>query len=150
MVARLPRFISREPSPSSASTRRSGRAIARRLSADRPVSTLGDADALHIMLGNLVDNAIKYTPPGGVVDVTVMTDAGKPCWVITDSGPGIAVAERARVFDRFYRRQTAGVTGSGLGLAIVQRVAQRHRAAVELADGANGRGLKVTVRFPAS
>ena len=120
------------------------------LSADRPVSTLGDADALHTMLGNLVDNAIKYTPPGGVVDVTVMTDAGKPCWVVTDSGPGIAVAERARVFDRFYRHETAGVTGSGLGLAIVQRVAQRHRAAVELADGANGRGLKVTVRFPAS
>ena len=118
------------------------------LSADNSVLTLGDADALHTMLGNLVDNAIKYTPPGGAVDVAVMTDAGRACWVITDSGPGIPVTERERVFDRFYRHAAAGATGSGLGLAIVQRVAQRHRAAVELAAGTNGRGLRVTVRFP--
>jgi signal transduction histidine kinase len=54
------------------------------------------------------------------------------------------------VFDRFYRRDGAAAGGSGLGLAIVQRVAQRHRATVELADGAGGRGLKVTVRFPSA
>ena len=118
------------------------------LSADSPVFAMGDADALHTMLGNLVDNAIKYTPRGGVVDVAVTTADGRACWVVTDSGPGIPAAERERVFDRFYRHETAGVTGSGLGLAIVQRIAQRHRAAVELADGTNGRGLRVTVRFP--
>jgi two-component system, OmpR family, sensor kinase len=118
------------------------------LTADSPVFAMGDADALHTMLGNLVDNAIKYTPRGGVVDVAVTNAEGRACWVVTDSGPGIPAAERERVFDRFYRHATAGVTGSGLGLAIVQRIAQRHRAAVELADGTNGRGLRVTVRFP--
>ena len=119
------------------------------LSADMPVFATGDAEALRTMLGNLVDNAVKYTPPGGVVDVAVTTGDGRASWVITDTGSGIPVAERERVFDRFYRLEAAGVTGSGLGLAIVQRVAQQHRAAVELAAGTGGRGLRVTVRFPA-
>ena len=117
------------------------------LSADQPVSVLGDADALRTLLGNLVDNAIKYSAPGGDVDVTVAADAATACWVVTDTGPGIPAPERERVFDRFYRHETGGVMGSGLGLAIVQRVAQRHGATVELAAGPDGRGLRVTVRF---
>ena len=117
------------------------------LSATAPVLTQGDADALHTRLGNLVDNALKYTPRGGVVDVAVASRNGQPSWVVTDSGPGVPEAERARVCDRFYRHDAVGVTGSGLGLAIVQRVAQRHGAAVELGAGADGRGLVVTVRF---
>ena len=118
------------------------------LSAAGAVLTLGDADALQTMLGNLVDNAIKYTPRGGVIDVAVTASDGHATWVVTDSGPGIPDAERARVFDRFYRHETAGTTGSGLGLAIVQRVAQRHGATVELAAAPDGHGLKVTVHFP--
>lgn len=118
------------------------------LSADAPVMTAGDAEALRTLLGNLLDNAIRYTPRAGVVDVAVMARDGQACWMVTDTGPGIPAADRARVFDRFYRGETAGVTGSGLGLAIVQRVVQRHRAAIELADGPDGRGLKVIVRFP--
>jgi len=100
------------------------------------------------MLGNLVINAIRYTPSGGTIDVAANTQNAQACLVVNDSGPGIPAAERARVFDRFYRHETAGVTGSGLGLAIVQKVAQRHGASVELGEGPGGRGLRVTVRFP--
>ena len=70
------------------------------------------------------------------------------CIVVTDTGPGIPPADRERVFDRFYRSDTAGETGSGLGLAIVRKVAQRHRASVELSDGFDGQGLRITVQFP--
>jgi two-component system OmpR family sensor kinase len=66
---------------------------------------------------------------------------------VGDTGPGIPPADRERVFDRFYRGDTAGETGSGLGLAIVSKVAQRHGASVELGEGSGGRGLRVSVRF---
>jgi two-component system, OmpR family, sensor kinase len=109
----------------------------------------GDPDALHILVRNLVDNAIRYTPKGGRVDVAVMNGARGPTLKITDTGPGIPAAERERVFDRFYRRPgTAGV-GSGLGLAIVRTIARAHDASVTLDDGPQGLGLAVTVQFPA-
>jgi two-component system, OmpR family, sensor kinase len=66
---------------------------------------------------------------------------------VTDTGPGIPVAERERVFDRFYRGQGAADTGSGLGLAIVAAIANRHQAAVTLDDAAGG-GLVARVTFP--
>jgi two-component system OmpR family sensor kinase len=118
------------------------------LSSVAPTQIMGDAEALRVMLGNLVDNAIHYTPARGTVDVEVRMQSNGSCLVVTDTGPGIPSADRERVFDRFYRGDTAGQTGSGLGLAIVHRVAQRHRASVELGEGSGGRGLKVTVCFP--
>jgi two-component system OmpR family sensor kinase len=117
------------------------------LSADSVVTATGDREALRTLLANLIDNAVHYTPRGGAVDVAVTVNDGQACWIVTDTGPGIPVEEREHVFDRFYRRDIAGAGGSGLGLAIVQRVAQRHRATVDLSDGADGRGLKATVRF---
>jgi two-component system OmpR family sensor kinase len=119
------------------------------LSADGAILATGDNDALRTLLTNLIDNAVHYTPGGGTVDVTVKAEDGQACWIVTDNGPGIPLEDRQRVFDRFYRREGAGMGGSGLGLAIVQRVAQHHGATVELADGADGRGLRVIVRFPA-
>ncbi|MDB5808961.1 MAG: two-component sensor histidine kinase [Betaproteobacteria bacterium] len=119
------------------------------LLAGPPVMANGDAAALRTLLTNLIDNAVHYTPGGGAVDVAVTVLHRHPCWIVTDTGPGIPHDERKRVFDRFYRRVAGGAEGSGLGLAIVQRIAQRHRASVELSDGDNGGGLKVTVRFPA-
>jgi signal transduction histidine kinase len=68
---------------------------------------------------------------------------------VSDDGPGIAPAERARVFDRFYRRAGTEPPGSGLGLAIVKAIADAHGATVQLADGPSGRGLRVSVWFPA-
>jgi signal transduction histidine kinase len=67
---------------------------------------------------------------------------------VSDDGPGIEPAERARVFDRFYRHAGTAVPGSGLGLAIVKTIADAHGASLQLAAGLNGRGLSVTVTFP--
>ena len=108
----------------------------------------GDPDALRTLISNLVDNAIRYTPAGGRVDVALADDVGGVVLSVRDSGPGIAIEDRERVFDRFYRGSGAGgIRGSGLGLAIVKRIAERHRADVELGPGIDGRGLGVTVRF---
>lgn len=106
-----------------------------------------DRHGLRVLLGNLVDNAIRYTPGGGRVDVRTGREAGAVFLCVEDSGPGIPPEARARVFDRFFRLEQAG-SGSGLGLAIVQNIAHRCGARVDLADGEGGHGLKVTVRFP--
>ena len=115
----------------------------------------GDAAALEVMLGNLVDNAVRHTPAGGTVDVGSHFEHGRPVLEVADSGPGIPAAERERVFDRFYRLPGSLTTGdglapgSGLGLAIVKRVAEAHGARVELLDR-DGGGLRARVHFDAS
>jgi len=114
-----------------------------------PVKVSGDGESLRVLLSNLVDNAIRYTPSGGRVDVSVALASGRPVLCVEDNGPGIPVHERARVFDRFYRVESSNGSGSGLGLAIVHNVAERHGAEVELDSGTGGRGLKVSVRFQA-
>jgi two-component system OmpR family sensor kinase len=106
----------------------------------------GDAEGLRVALGNLVDNAVRYSPPGGRVDVRVGTEAGQVVAEVFDSGPGIPREERERVLDRFRRGSTGG-TGSGLGLAIVREIARRHGATVELRDREGGPGLCVRLRF---
>jgi two-component system OmpR family sensor kinase len=119
-----------------------------------PMVVNGDATALRALLSNLVDNAIRYTPAAGRVDVSVEQDAADAIVAVRDSGPGIPASERTRVFDRFYRASAPGakdVAGSGLGLAIVKRIAERHDATIALGPGlgaASGEGLTVTVRFP--
>ena len=120
------------------------------LNANWTAPVRGDADALRALISNLIDNALRYTPDGGKVDVTVARDGERIALSVRDTGPGIAPAERARVFDRFYRGQTTGaaVRGSGLGLAIVRSVADRHEAEIALGEGIDGAGLGVTVRFP--
>jgi two-component system OmpR family sensor kinase len=117
-----------------------------------PVFVLGERDAVATLVRNLVDNAVRYTPVGGRVDVSVERPAEAPARAlirVIDNGPGIAAQERERVFDRFYRNPAAPVPGSGLGLAIVKAIAAAHGATVELGEGADGRGLAVTVTFPA-
>jgi two-component system OmpR family sensor kinase len=99
---------------------------------------------LTIMVKNLVDNAIRYTPPGGRVDLSTGLANARPWIRIEDSGPGIAPEERARVFDPFYRVLGSDEDGSGRGLSIVGTIAARMGAKVELADAAP-RGLVVTV-----
>jgi two-component system, OmpR family, sensor kinase len=121
------------------------------VSAAPAVTVSGDRQALGTMLRNLVDNAARYTERGGRVDVSVgATSPGTgPTLVVSDDGPGIPAEERARVFDRFYRRAGAAPPGSGLGLAIVQAIAAAHGATVALSDGPAGKGLSVTATFPA-
>jgi two-component system OmpR family sensor kinase len=118
------------------------------LARTEPATVVGHPESLRAMLGNLVDNALRHSPEGSQVDVSVRSGGGEAVLEIVDNGPGIPQAERDCVFDRFYRGAAAGVPGSGLGLAIVKRVAERHRAEITLGEGPEGRGLKVTVRFP--
>lgn len=106
---------------------------------------------LFVVVRNLVDNAIRYTPEGGRVDLSVATDAHVVSIAVQDTGPGIPADERARVFDPFYRVLGNEATGSGLGLSIVSTVVRRLGGEVELGetDGGAG-GLRVTVRLPAA
>jgi two-component system OmpR family sensor kinase len=122
------------------------------VSAAQPASVRGDPDALRTLLRNLVDNAVRYTPAGGRVDVSVVEEAAGDTrgarLTVSDDGPGIPAAERARVFDRFYRHAGTAPPGSGLGLSIVKTIAQAHGATLTLAEGPAGKGLAVTVSFP--
>ncbi|MEP7205799.1 MAG: ATP-binding protein [Casimicrobiaceae bacterium] len=122
-----------------------------------PIAVRGDRDGLYTLLANLVDNAVRYTPAGGRVDVAVTDDAARPTLLVRDSGPGISESERPRVFDRFYRAPGTVSPGSGLGLAIVKRIADRHGATVDLGPGLaitpadppeRGPGLGIALRFP--
>ncbi len=116
---------------------------------DYPVRLTGDAEALRVMLGNLIDNAIRYTQRGGKIDLSVTVEGGEPVLMVKDNGPGIPTDFRARAFDRFSRREGSGEAGSGLGLAIVRNIIMRHRATIALAAGDHERGLCVTARFAA-
>lgn len=126
------------------------------LGADAPDAVMvhGDANQLRVLLNNLVENALRYTPAGGVVDVTAGLQDGRSLLRVVDNGPGVAESERERVFDRFYRCEAAQSqsddgSGSGLGLAIVRAIAERHGAVVTLQLPGGGHGLEVVVRFPA-
>jgi two-component system OmpR family sensor kinase len=112
------------------------------------VTVAGEPGELRALLGNLVDNALRYTPVGGQVDVQVCRIGREAVLSVIDTGPGIPAEERQRVFDRFYRGQHAATPGSGLGLAIVKRIADRHQARVSLSEGESGSGLQVTVYLP--
>lgn len=109
----------------------------------------GNAEALRMLARNLLDNAIKYTPPGGRVDLQVRAGNGHAVLTVEDSGPGIAPEHRERVMQRFVRETADGAPGSGLGLAIVQAIAQGHGATVQLGASPRLGGLLVTVRFGA-
>ncbi|ATF86501.1 MULTISPECIES: ATP-binding protein [Burkholderia] len=117
----------------------------------QPAIVDADIGALRVMLNNVLDNAVKYTPEGGRIDVSLSFDEGRALVRVADSGPGIPPEERERVFDRFYRdssaRMRTDVSGSGLGLAIVKRVAAQQRAIVTLGESPAG-GLLVEIAFP--
>lgn len=124
------------------------------------VTVMGDAALLGVLLRNLIDNAVRYSPsnPGVTggnphcgIGVTAGTDpAGHPFVEIVDAGPGIPPTERGRVLGRFYRIDAGGETGSGLGLSIVARIAELHGARLELSDAPKGNGLCARVVFPAA
>ena len=114
----------------------------------------GNPLLLHELVANLVDNAIRYTPVGGRVTLRVRGNEGGPSTLeVEDSGPGIPAGERERVFAPFYRSagsEAINAGGSGLGLTIVRDIAVMHAAHIRLGGGAQGKGLKVEVEFPAT
>ena len=118
------------------------------LARDDPACLMGDADSLRILFENLLENAIRYTPEGGTVDVQITRTAAAMQVEVIDTGPGIPPTERTRVFDRFYRREGTDTPGSGLGLAIVKTIAERHRVQITLRDRDHGSGLAVCLTFP--
>lgn len=109
----------------------------------------GSARLLHELCANLIDNALRYTPPGGAVTLRLRRAPGQVLLEVEDNGPGIPPGLREQVFERFFRLDNRQSDGCGLGLAIVREIAQAHRASVQLGDGPEGRGLRVTVAFAA-
>ena len=103
---------------------------------------------LHELVSNLVDNALRYTPAGGVVTAIAEARDGANFLRIADNGPGIPLDERERVFERFYRLRQDRSDGCGLGLPIVREIAVASGAHVTLSDPSSGTGLVVTVTFP--
>lgn len=108
-------------------------------------TVLAEPHSLGVLLSNLINNAIRHTPPGGRVDVILKRVGERIGFDVVDSGSGIAQAEFARVFDRFYRGEHAHGEGSGLGLAIVARIAERHQIELSLRNNEGRPGLCVTV-----
>jgi two-component system sensor histidine kinase TctE len=118
-----------------------------------PAQTRGHTWLLRELLINIVDNAVKYTPPGGRITLRCGQDlAAEPpqAWIeVEDDGPGIAEDERQRVLERFYRLPGTQTDGNGLGLAIADEIARSHHTQLQLLTGGNGRGLRVRVVFEA-
>ena len=113
-----------------------------------PVFIHANTTSISILARNLIDNAIRHTPEGGQVTVSVLAEGDKALLRVTDNGPGIAPELRSRVFERFFRVLGNKVTGSGLGLAIVQQIASLYNGDIKLGNPAEGRGLEVEIAFP--
>jgi two-component system sensor histidine kinase QseC len=117
------------------------------LECEGAVIVSGDADLLELLVRNLADNAVRHG--GGQVHVRVMGGAGDAVTLeVRDQGPGLGEADRQRLGERFFR-PLKSATGSGLGLSIVLRIASLHGAVLKFAQAQAGRGLSVSVRFPA-
>jgi two-component system, OmpR family, sensor histidine kinase TctE len=119
----------------------------------QPVHVNGHGWLLRELMSNLVDNAIKYTPAGGVVTMRCGMRQGplgspRVYLEVEDDGPGVPEGERGRVMQRFYRVPGSAGEGTGLGLAIADEISRVHRASLTLDTGAQGRGLRVAVVFP--
>lgn len=112
------------------------------------VMILGNDTSLGILIRNLVDNAIRYTPEDGAVKVELIETKREVILRVTDTGPGIPVELRERVFERFFRILGTAAPGSGLGLAIVSQIAELHHAQIHLSTPSAGKGLQFDVAFP--
>jgi two-component system OmpR family sensor kinase/two-component system sensor histidine kinase QseC len=115
--------------------------------ADIDATVHANEDELRSLIHNLLDNALRYTPPGGIVDVTLHRDTGVVMVEITDNGSGIPSELLPRVFDRFFRIEGAETEGSGLGLAIAKNAAERNRIGLELSNRVDCSGLIARLRL---
>jgi len=110
---------------------------------------MGNEALFNAMMMNLVDNAIRYTPPQGKVTVSIAANAGQIAISVVDNGPGIPAEVRDRVFERFFRSAAPGQEGTGLGLAIVKEIVLAAQGSVTLAAAGQHGGLSVLVQLPA-
>lgn len=118
------------------------------LDASGEAAVAGQSGMLRVLLRNLIDNAVRYTPAGGKVGVGVTARDGAVILSVSDDGPGIPAAERENVLHRFHRLAGQDVEGSGLGLSIVARIAEMHGARLELADASPGLIVRVIFKAP--
>ena len=109
---------------------------------------MADETLLRLMVGNVIENALKYTPAGGAVQIELSADEHKVHCTVSDSGPGIPENERALVFERFYRVGTPKAEGTGLGLAIVAEIVARLSGSIKLETAHSGQGLRVEITLP--
>lgn len=115
---------------------------------DSDSKLLGNTMGLHVLIRNLVDNAIRYTPTGGVIKVLILNKSDAIILQVIDNGPGIPDKLRARVFERFFRVLGTNAQGSGLGLAIVEQIAKLHKGSITLETPEKGTGLQIEIHFP--
>ena len=123
-----------------------GRAVTLNLEA-QPAELVADEGKLRVVLDNLVSNAVKFSPEGGAIQVTVTPNGTEVCAEVRDEGPGVAPADRDKVFDWFFqseRPQAGRIKGSGLGLAIARELVAAHGGTIEAMDGPGGR-FRVTL-----
>jgi two-component system OmpR family sensor kinase len=115
-----------------------------------PLAVFGDVGALRRTVLNLVENGVKYTPPGGRVELSVVADGTDAVLAVEDTGPGIDAADAARIFEPFVRLDAARARetgGSGLGLSIARSIVVAHRGTIAV-DRASGGGARFTIRLP--
>ena len=119
------------------------------MDADVPALTVrGNPFLLREMLGNLIDNALRYTPAHGRVTVRTRAEGNRVYLEVEDNGRGIPPGERDQIFERFYRIPDESADGCGLGLAIVKEIATGHQAQISVYDGSAGHGTRMMVSFP--
>lgn len=126
---------------------RAGQISLDRVDSPDPVTVRGDAELLRVALRNLIENALRYSPPGSEVILGAGLEAGRAVLWVRDTGPGVPPEELSRLTERFYRGRDVTQEGSGLGLAIVQRIAELHGARLELANHPE-RGFLARVVWP--
>ncbi len=116
---------------------------------DKPAVAIANEDALRLLMNNLCDNAMRYTPADGHIEIRTYIRASKAFIEVCDDGPGVPETERERIFERSYRAEgTKTIPGTGLGLAIVRRVAELHGGTPSLDAGLNGKGVCFRISFP--
>ncbi len=114
-----------------------------------PAVVIGNEDALRLVVSNLCDNAIRYTPENGHIVISAWKDGDEAVLQVADDGSGIPEAERERIFERFYRAEgTQTIPGTGIGLAIVRRVAELHGGKPSIHEGLNGKGVAFRITIP--
>lgn len=116
----------------------------------KDVSVQGDSPSLAVMIGNILGNAIAYTPEGGQIRINLTLQDNHPVLDISDNGIGINPEDRQRVFDRFYRVTGTGVSGSGLGLSIVKTIADKSDIKIQVFEGIVGQGTTFRLTFPST
>lgn len=123
------------------------KSVSMTLDADVPVKSFGDADLMREVVSNLLDNAVKFTPPGGSIVVCACDQAGRATIRVSDTGPGIAPSERDKIFQRFYRTAPReGPPGSGLGLSIASAIMTLHGFDLRVVDDGQGATFRMTTR----